>query len=184
GRRGGGPTGAGQEGPHVTCTQELPHYARHAARGAAALEAIGILPGYAGTSIHDGWTSYRHYRTCRHALCNAHHLRELTFVDDELHQAWAGKLKHLLCETRTAIAQARPAGATQLDRAVRNDFIVRYEALLGQGLAQNPQPPPPVEQEGEQGPLRRRRGKQKQSPVRNLLDRLWMHEDEALRFLD
>jgi len=47
------------EWTHVTCTKELTHYARYAARGAAALEAIGILPGYAGTSIHDGWTSYQ-----------------------------------------------------------------------------------------------------------------------------
>jgi hypothetical protein len=44
----------------------------------------------------DGWTSYRPYRpyrTCRHALCNAHHLRELTLVEEELHQPWAGRLK-------------------------------------------------------------------------------------------
>jgi transposase len=142
------------------------------------LEAIGILPGYHGTSVHDGWTSYRHYRTCRHALCNAHHLRELTFVEEELRQEWAGALKRLLREMRTAVEQARAAGATQLQRAPRDDFIARYEALLGEGLAQNPQPPP----RGEDG--KPRRGRRKQSPVRNLLDRLWTYEHEALRFLD
>lgn len=173
------PDGAWLEWTHVTCSKELTHYARHAARGAAALEAIDILPGYAGVSLHDGWTSYRHFRTCRHALCNAHHLRELTFVEEELHQPWAGQLKRLLREMRMAVEQARSAGATQLERAVRDDFIARYEALLGQGLAQNPQPPPPA------GEARKpRRGRRKQSPVRNLLDRLWMHEDEALLFLD
>jgi transposase len=183
GLRVAGPDGARLEWTHVTCTKDLTHFARHAARGAAALEAIGILPSYAGTSIHDGWTSYRHYRTCRHALCNAHHLRELTFVEEELHQEWAGKLKHLLCEMRTAVEQARAAGALRLDRAARDDFIVRYEALLGQGLAQNPQPPPPDGHDGEHGQPRRR-GRRKQSPARNLLDRLWMHEDEVLVFLD
>ncbi len=81
---------------------------------------------------------------------------------------------------RTAVERARAAGAMRLDRAVRDDFIVRYEALLGQGLAQNPQPPPPAGQDGQP----RRRGRRKQSPARNLLDRLWMHEDEALLFLD
>ncbi|HEX6122137.1 MAG TPA: IS66 family transposase [Ktedonobacterales bacterium] len=174
------------EWTHVTCTKDLTHYARHAARGAAALDAIGILPGYTGTSMHDGWTSYRHYRTCRHALCNAHHLRELTFVAEELHQPWAGKLKLLLREMHRAVDQARSAGATHLDRVVRHDFIARYEALLGQGLAQNPQPPPPEPTlggpDGKQG--MRGRGRRKQSPVRNLLDRLWRYEDEALRFLD
>jgi transposase len=179
GLRVAGPDGARLEWTHVTCSTELTHYARHAARGAAALEAIDILPGYAGVSVHDGWTSYRHYRTCRPALCNAHHLRELTFVEEELHQPWAGQLKRLLREMRTAGEQARSAGATQLERAARDDFIARSEALLGQGLAQNPPLPPPA------GEARTpRRGRRKQSPVRNLLDRLWRHDDEALLFLD
>lgn len=175
-----GPEGRAQgQWTHVTCTKELTHYARHAARGATALEAIGILPGFTGVSVHDGWTSYRHYQTCRHARCNAHHLRELTFVEEELQQAWAGQLKQLLREMRTVVEQAQARGAPRLDRAVRDDFIARYEALLGDGLAQNPQPPPPA-QEGSQ----RRRGRRKQSVVRNLLDRLWTYEHEALLFLD
>ena len=174
-----GPEGARLEWTHVTCTPTLTHYARHAARGATALEAIGILRGFTGVSLHDGWTSYRHYRTCRHALCNAHHLRELTFVDEQLRQEWARKLKRLLREMRTAVEQAHAAGATHLERALRDDFIARYEALVGEGLAQNPQPPPPGGPEGK-----RRRGRRKQSPVRNLLDRLWTYEHEALLFLD
>jgi transposase len=170
-----GAEGAQLEWTHVTCTPTLTHYARHAARGAAALEAIGILPGYRGTSVHDGWTSYRHFQTGRHALCNAHHLRELTFVKEELHQEWAGKVKGLLRQMRTTVEQARSAGVTRLERTVRDDFISRYEALLGEGLAQNPLPPPAGTP---------RRGRRKQSPVRNLLDRLWTYEHEALLFLD
>src|SRR5262249_5345737 len=137
---------------------------------------------------HDGWTSYRHYQACRHALCTAHHLRELTFVDEERHQAWAGKLKALLCEMRTAVEQARASGATHLDPTVRADFIARYadfiarsQERIGQGLAHNPHPLPPPDPP-PQG--KRRRGRRKQAPVRNRLDRLWMHEDEVLVFLD
>jgi transposase len=170
-----GAEGARLEWTHVTCTPTLTHYARHPARGATALEAIGILPGYHGVSVHDGWTSYRHFHTARHALCNAHHLRELTFVEEELQQAWAGQLKALLREMRTSVELARLAGATRLEPPVRDDFITRYEALLGDGLAQNPLPPPLGTP---------RRGRRKQSPVRNLLDRLWTYEHEALRFLD
>jgi transposase len=160
---------------HVTCTPNLTHYARHAARGVRALDAIGILPGYTGVSVHDGWTSYRHSQAGRHALCNAHHLRELTFVAEELQQEWAGRLNHLLRAMRSAVEQARASGFPQLERAARDDFIARYEALLGDGLAQHPRPPP-LEP--------RRRGRRKQSPVRNLLDRLWTYEHEALLFLD
>ncbi|HEX9107357.1 MAG TPA: IS66 family transposase [Longimicrobiales bacterium] len=174
GLRVAGAEGAGGQWTHVTCTKQLTHYACHAARGASALEAIGILPGYTGVSVHDGWTSYRHYTTCRHALCNAHHLRELTFVEEELHQPWAGQFKGLLRQMHAAVEYARAAGATQLEPAVRDRFLARYEALLADGVAQNPQPPPPAP---------RRRGRRKQSPVRNLLDRLWAFEHEVLAFL-
>jgi transposase len=91
-----GADGARLEWTHVTRTPTWTHYARHTARGATALEAIGILPGYHGVSVHDGWTSYRHFHAARHALCNAHHVRELTFAEEELRQGWAGQLKTLL----------------------------------------------------------------------------------------
>jgi len=179
GLRVAGPNGGQLEWTHVTCTNELTHYARHSARGAVALGAIGILPDYAGTGVHDGWSSSRHVQACRHARCNARHLREVTFVEEALHQAWAGKRKELLREMRSAVEHARAAGATRLEQVARDDFIARYEALLGEGLARNPQPPPPAGEDGK-----RRRGRRKQGPARHLLDRLWMYEDEALRFLD
>jgi transposase len=63
---------------HVTSTSRLTHYAVHAKRGQEATEAIGLLPDERGVSVHDGWGSYGVYTACRHALCNVHHLRELT----------------------------------------------------------------------------------------------------------
>jgi transposase len=41
------------------------------------------LPTYHGVSARDGWTPYQAYSTCRHALRNVHHLRELTFVEEQ-----------------------------------------------------------------------------------------------------
>ena len=81
---------------HVASTARLTHYAIHPQRGHVATDAIGILPRYQGVSVHDGWKPYRHYTRCRHALCNIHHLRELTFLEEEYHQAWAKDLKALL----------------------------------------------------------------------------------------
>jgi transposase len=168
--------GAGLQWTHVTSTPRVTQYALHPQRGAQALDAIGILPRFRGVSLHDGWTAYRHYHRCRHALCNAHHLRELSFVEEELHQAWAGTLKHLLLEMHTSVEQARAADATQLPTTQREAFRSRYEALLAAGLAANPQPPP--------AGAPRRRGRRKQTPARNLLDRLWTYEHEVLLFLD
>jgi transposase len=161
---------------HVSCTARRTHYGLAAQRGATATEALGILPGFRGTVVHDGWKPYWHYRACRHALCNVHHLRELTWVAEHLQQPWAQALKDLLLEMRDAVAAARAAGAERLEAGRRADLVARYADLLCQGIAANPQPPPPP------GPPRR--GRRKQGPARNLLDRLFRHQAEVLAFLD
>jgi hypothetical protein len=53
-----GAEGARMQWTHVTRTPTRTHYTRHPARGATALDALGVFPGYRGVSAHDGWTSY------------------------------------------------------------------------------------------------------------------------------
>lgn len=159
---------------HVASTARLTHYAIHSKRGQEATDAIGILPGYQGVSVHDGWAAYQRQTTCRHALCNVHHLRELTFLEEEYEQGWAAELKHLLHEMRAATDQARQQEPHQLDAAARDALVARYDALLAAGLAANPPPP--------RNP--RRRGRIAQSPARNLLARLLLGKAQVLAFLD
>jgi transposase len=159
---------------HVASTARLTHYAIHAKRGSEATDAIGILPDFTGVSVHDGWKPYRRYTRCRHALCNIHHLRELTFLEEQYHQTWAAELKTLLREMKAAVEQARIQGLDQLPAATREAFVVRYRALLAAGHAANP---PPARRP-------RQRGRVKQTPAQNLLERLWLGQDEVLAFLD
>lgn len=159
---------------HVTSTDRLTHYAIHAKRGSEATSEIGILPGYRGVSVHDGWKPYQTHTTCRHALCNVHHLRELTFVEEQYDQSWASDLKDLLLEMRAATEQARAQHLTRLPASQRNALVARYEQVLAVGLAANPPPP--------RRP--RQRGRLKQSPARNLLERLWLGQEQVLAFLD
>lgn len=159
---------------HVSCTSRITHYAIHPQRGNEATDAIGILPSYRGVSVHDGWKPYRHYTGCRHALCNIHHLRELTFIEEEHHQPWAKELKGLLLQMKAAVEQARLRGDQRLPDLERRAFVARYEALMAAGLAANP---PPQRRPGQRGRL-------KQAPARNLLERLWLGQEEVLAFLD
>jgi transposase len=159
---------------HVASTARLTHYAIHPKRGHEATDAIGILPAYCGVSVHEGWKPYRSYTACRHALCTIHHLRELTFVEETYHQAWAKQLKALLLEMKAVVEQAHTRGEPRLSAVERDAFVARYDDLMADGLAANPPPERPP----------RQKGRLKQSPPLNLLERLWMGQDAVLAFLD
>jgi transposase len=159
---------------HVSAREQLTHYAVHPKRGKEALDAIGILAAFQGVSVHDGWHSYWQF-VCQHALCNVHHLRELTFLHEEQGPAWAAEMKELLLDSKAAVAQARAEGRSSLQPLEVADWKARYQALLAQGYQANPPPAPP-----ETG----KKGRPKQSAARNLLDRLSKHQEAVLRFLD
>jgi transposase len=158
---------------HVSATPTLTHYAVHAKRGKEALDAIGILPGFKGVSVHDGWRSYWAY-DCQHATCNVHLLRDLTFLIEEHHQEWAQQMKDLLLAMKAAVEQARADGRVALHPTEVADWQAQYQAVLLEGEAAQPRDlsPPP------QG-----KGRRKQSAARNLLDRLSKEQDAVLAFL-
>ncbi|HEY4386821.1 MAG TPA: transposase [Ktedonobacteraceae bacterium] len=113
------------------------------------------------------------------ALCNVHHLRELTFVEEELQQVWARKMKDVLLDMKTEVEQAKALGQHELDVLVLARLLCRYDAILKEGYQANP--PPPLPRKSEQS--KRKPGRAKQNPARNLLDRLSQHKWAVLRFL-
>jgi transposase len=166
---------------HVACTPTLTHYTAHPRRGTEAHAAIGLLPTYTGTAVHDGYASYGMYPGCRHALCGAHLLRELTFLAEEGAPAtrrWAAGLKRALRTMKRATDRARVAGATTLDAATRRRYHRRYDVLLAQGAAAEPPPTPASTPAGKQG------GRRLRSPGGKLLHRLRRDRAAVLRFLD
>lgn len=157
---------------HVACTAQLTHYAVHLKRGKDALDAIGILPHFQGTSVHDGWRSYFLY-ACAHALCLVHLLRELTFLAEEQGLSWAADLKTLLLDMKEATDEARKLGRAALHPLEVEDWQAQFVALVAQADATTPtaQAPPG------------KKGRVKQSAARNLLDRLIEDQEAVLAFL-
>ena len=158
---------------HVASTPRLTFYAAHHKRGREALDAIGVVPQFRGRAVHDGLTSYWQYGQCEHALCNAHHLRELTFVEEQLGQPWAKDLKDVWLESKRAVDAARGHGREELSAETRQEFGSRYEAILEAGFQANP-PPEPTGQ----------RGRPKRGKAGSLLERLRAHQGATLAFMD
>ena len=95
---------------HVASPESPTYYAAHRKRRQEAFSEIDILPDFQGRAIHDHFHGYFRYG-CDHALCNAHHLRELTFIHEEYRQGWARELHDLLlemdAEVETAVREDR-----------------------------------------------------------------------------
>ncbi len=157
---------------HVTCTPTLTHYHVDASRGQPALQAIGILPQFAGISIHDGWGSYFLY-DCEHAACLVHVVRDLVFLQEQ-GVLWAAELKSLLLDMKEATDQARQLGKRALDAQEVVDWETQFLRLLDEGDQAHPRATAPPG----------KRGRCKQSEARNLLDRLRKQQKAVLTFLE
>jgi len=161
---------------HSSSTDRLTNYAMHAKRGKEATDVIGILPQLRGRAIHDGWKSYFRYNGIAHGLCNAHHLRELKFLEERYPQEWVSLLAALLIEIKEDVNTAKVARQTGLSQEQLAYYEGRYDALIEQGFLANAQPKRPAGQP-------KQRGRVKQSPARNLLDRLRDHKEAVLAFM-
>jgi transposase len=163
---------------HVASTDTLTHYQWHQYRGNRATEQIGILPVFEGRAVHDGLSSYHKYE-CLHSLCNAHHLRELIFIEERENQGWAGEMKKLLLEIKQSVEEARAKGLESLKLRVIKAYEERYEKLIQEGLAATSTSQLAVAQYEQP----KKRGRKKQSKAKNLVDRLSKYREEVLAFM-
>jgi len=161
---------------HVASTETITHLEMHDKRGSLAHDAIGILPKRTGWVMHDGYRSYDQYPDAQHALCNAHHLRELLFIHERYQQPWAEHMLKLLLDIKQAVESAHQNQLSALPGDQITDFERRYDELIGQGLKANPPPAPDP-------PTPSKRGRVKQSPAKNLVDHLHQHQRSVLAFM-
>ena len=142
----------------------------HAKRGTEAMDAMGILPTFRGILCHDHWKPYFKYGAF-HALCNAHHLRELESAFEQDKQQWAAKMSDLLKEINKAVLDAGGVPSVESKR-----YRKRYRKLLAEADRECPAPKE-AQRQGSRGKIPR-------SKARNLLERLRDYENDVLRFMD
>ena len=142
----------------------------HPKRGTIAMDAIGILPSYKGIATHDALAAYFTYTNCEHSLCGSHLLRELVFVIESNHYAWAKNMKQLLQETCQNVTKNKSKCLTE--KAYLN-IQKRYRNILTRG--EKEMPPVLTKPKGK-------RGKVAKSDAHNLLERLRERETAVLLF--
>ena len=139
----------------------------------------GSLPdNMAGIVVHDHWKPYYTLQDVLHALCNAHHLRELQALIEIEKEIWARKMRLLLRRACHAANLARDRDAPLSPR-----FIVlierRYDAIVAEGFAFH-EAMPTLTKASDQ---RLRRGRKPRRVGHNLLLRLRGRQQDVLRFL-
>lgn len=149
----------------------------HAKRGNEAMDEIGILPKFRGTLVHDHWKPYYTYRACLHALCNAHHVRELQWVIDTLNYVWAKDMQDLLLKINESV---KVSGINMLDSKTSSELRERYRQIINEAIIEMPEPP--EKSLGADG--KKKRGRTKKTKELNLLERLRDFENDILRFME
>ena len=157
---------------HSISDSVFTHYRISAKRGAVP----SFLTG--GTIVHDHWKSYYAHMSGvdAHALCGAHHLRELKAIEEIEKEPWACAMSLLLKNANQLKCAAQGRGETELPASVYQGIIVKYMAILAEGLVFHER----------QDPLARRpgaRGRKAKRPGHNLPVRLRDYRDDVLRFL-
>ena len=155
---------------HVCSAGDITLKCLHPKRGCEAIDAIAIIPRYAGVVIHDCWASYLTYAHCDHALCGSHLLRELTFIVDAHGYAWARLMKRLLQHTCHQVSKRQEKRLTPSEyKALQK----RYRTVLTRGAKELP--PIAPRHNGK-------RGRVAKSDAHNLWERMKKHERAVLLF--
>jgi transposase len=162
---------AGLKWVHSVSTTDLTLYHLNTKRGRVGMDAMGVLGYLRGVLVHDGWAPYRLFTMVLHALCNAHHLRELIAVAESAGQGWANDMAGLLCDALHLVLEAKENGKSALETHEIQAIHTQYRTIIAAGHTANPPPEPTG-----------KRGRPKRSTAGNLLCRLDDYTDEVLRF--
>ena len=159
---------------HCASNGEYTYYRVDEKRGQEAMDRAGVLPNFKGILVHDHWKPYYKYKEMTHALCNAHHIRELQGIIDQDKKEWAKELIELLQEMNKKVNESSNSA---LSKDETNKYRQKYDEILEKAQKESPPPDESTRKAGQRGRLKRTKS-------RALLERLIDFKDDVLRFLD
>lgn len=162
---------------HVVRSETTTLYVVHKNRGTPAFEEIGILPEFKGTAIHDGLKSYFEYTGCKHGLCNAHHLRELKYIQETTSYQWPKEIADFLCATKSLVESRQT-----LNHTFKKKVNSQYSRLLKRAYREMGSPLEWREKKWIEGSRKKHQKQTKRTPERLLLNRLRDYRKSVLAF--
>jgi len=159
---------------HVFSNMALTLIDYHKSRGIKAVEEIGVLNKFKGTLVHDCFSMYFNYGE-NHAICNAHLLRELTFIEQKYQHRWAHKVKTFLYDLNELVKLEKQLKKSTFGLVEKDMLRDQFQLILEQGRSEIKDLIVSVTIKGK------RRGKQ--HPSLNLLNRMTKLQKDILRFM-
>ena len=147
---------------HVLCNDQATHYRVSQRRGE-------MPAGLQGTVVHDHFKPYYTMEGVTHALCNAHHLRELKALEEIEKEGWASEMRTHLKGISHLLHDGKPS------KEQAEHLETRYDEIVKKGLEYH---------ESQPALERGARGAQKRRIGHNLALRLKNYKCDVLRCLD
>jgi len=142
----------------------------HKNRGKKAIVDAGILPKFHGILVHDCWYAYDSFKQLTHALCCAHFLRELQFLQESTDLHFPEKVANILLKLKNRLEEDVP-----ITESEERNLCLEYMCTVEKGLMEERvhYPFDPTQ-----------KGRKKRSRAYNLLKRLSRYEDVLNFFLE
>jgi transposase len=158
---------------HIAATGWLTYYHIGGDRG-------DMLSGVSGIVVHDHWQPYFTMPGVEHALCNAHHLRELQALSEIEQEDWSRVMQTLLrraCHVEHLCRDKQQAP----DQRLIDLITRRYDTIVASGISFHESLPALTQKLKKDGTPRA--GRPKRRVGHNLAKRLGDHKEAVLRFL-
>jgi transposase len=156
---------------HTASTPALTGYRVTKTRGDVPQDLEG------GVIVHDHFGPYFNLQGLDHALCNAHHLRELKALIDIEKEPWARRMFRLLLKALKAVRRAVAKERTALLPRTFRRIIAIYAAIVKRGLEFHEAQPPLARKSAKA------RGRSPKRVGHNLLVRFRDRMGDVLRFI-
>ena len=160
---------------HNSSTDLFTYQTVNRKRGKPGIDENGVLPFFAGVAMHDCWSPYWKYKGIRHAICNAHLLRELTgIMENNPGHTWAAMFKALLRSMKKAKEKAIARGKNRLREYFLYEFGREYDRIMKIACSECPDPSVNAQ---------KKKGRKKKGKERALIERLMLLKDAVCLFV-